>query len=393
MNKPGEKRLDVAQVVEDTRALVRIDSQNPEPGESECAAWVADRLEAVGLRVQRQPVGFGRSNLVTGISGSGDAERLVILAHLDTVPVGGGWSYPALDAVIENGRVIGRGASDMKAGLATALNLARQLAVSNHRPSGDFVFCATVDEEGPEMAGAHALVADGMVTKQDQVLALEPTGLRLRIAQMGLRWLRLSISGKMAHAGRAHLGVDANHAMARVVNQLKAQFAELPHEDPLLGKPLVTCGRIEGGVATNVVPPSCSAELDVRLVPPMSVDDACVLVRATVESVLSDFPGASYELTPLGAARPPVSASESSKIVRRLRSAYRQVTGTEIGVGGADGHEAYTDASMVAALTGSKSCTVFGPGSSDVAHAADEYVAVADIDTAVRVMEEVVWGW
>ena len=79
--------------------------------------------------------------------------------------------------------------------------------------------------------------------------------------------------------------------------------------------------------------------------------------------------------------------------MRRLRSAYRQVTGTEIGVGGADGHEAYTDASMVAALTGSKSCTVFGPGSSDVAHAADEYVAVADIDTAVRVMEEVVWGW
>jgi succinyl-diaminopimelate desuccinylase len=80
-------------------------------------------------------------------------------------------------------------------------------------------------------------------------------------------------------------------------------------------------------------------------------------------------------------------------VVERLRAAYREVTGGPLASGGADGHEAYTDASMIAALTGSASCTVFGPGSSDVAHTADEYVELEEIEIASRVLEGVVARW
>lgn len=243
------------------------------------------------------------------------------------------------------------------------------------------------------MLGAHSLVESGFLRPTDQVLAPEPTGMRLRIAQMGLRWLTLRVHGRMAHAGRAHLGIDANHAMAEVVSRLKVAFSDLPHEDPLLGRPRFTCGTIKGGVATNVVPPSCEAGLDVRIVPPMTISEVEAMVRDVVDRVMVEFPGARYDLEALGAARPPVRASEESKIVRGLRAAYEAEFGTDAPIGGADGHEAYTDASMVAALTGSASCTVFGPGATDQAHTANEFVPIADLDAMGRILWTLVDRW
>jgi succinyl-diaminopimelate desuccinylase len=389
------------QLVRDTVDLVRIDSQNPGPLEMRCASWLEERLGRAGFAVERQQVSGERHNLVVRLGGGetraqgrfGAKPRLVLLAHMDTVPVGEGWSRPPLEGTIEDGRIVGRGSADMKGGLAVAISLLESL---RQRPAAlpfEVLLCATVDEEAPGMEGAHLLVGEGVVCEGDQVLALEPTGLRLRLRQMGLRWLALTIRGRMAHAGRAHLGVDANQAMARVVVALHEQVEALPHRDPVLGRPLFTCGVLSGGHATNVVAGSCRAQLDVRLVPPMTVEGATELVRATTEHVLADFPGSSFELEPLGAPRPPVAASESSHLVKTLGRAFAEVTGSQVESGGADGHEAYTDASMVAALTGSDSCTVFGPGSSDQAHTADEWVTIGDLVTAATVLEEMVSLW
>jgi succinyl-diaminopimelate desuccinylase len=384
--------IEGAQVVQDTVALVRIDSQNPGAREAECARWVHERLQRAGLAVTTQAVQPGRNNLIARVPGHGRGPRLVLLAHLDTVPIGAGWTVPPLEGLFRDGRIYGRGAADMKAGLAVAINLLASLAGSPV-PSSEIVLCATVDEEGPDMAGAHALVAGGLVTTDDQVLALEPTGLRLRIAQMGLRWMELTVRGKMAHAGRAHLGIDANHVMARIVDRLKARVDALPYHDDVLGRPRCTCGTLAGGVATNVVPPWSRAQLDVRLVPPMTSDDAVELVRSVVEQTIVEFPGARYELAGLGAARPPVRAADDAYLVMHLRQAYQSVLGRPLESGGADGHEAYTDASMVAVLTGSTSCAVFGPGSSDQAHTADEFVPLADIEAVSRVLERMVAEW
>jgi succinyl-diaminopimelate desuccinylase len=108
---------------------------------------------------------------------------------------------------------------------------------------------------------------------------------------------------------------------------------------------------------------------------------------------VSAFPGAGFEVAALGAARQPVRASETAHLVTGLRQAFRTVTGRVLESGGADGHEAYTDASMIAALTGSDRCTVFGPGSSDVAHTVDEFVPLADIDLVAGVLTRLVTDW
>jgi succinyl-diaminopimelate desuccinylase len=384
--------ISVDQVVADTQALVRIDSQNPGVGEGPVGQWVGNRLTEMGLSPEVSPVVGERNNLITSVPG-GDAPRLVILGHLDTVPIGNGWTKDPLGAEIIDGKLYGRGACDMKGGVAVGLGLLEALVSQRITPAGDVVFVATVDEEAPDMAGAHHLVASGFLRPSDQVIALEPTGTKLRIAQMGLRWLNIDVTGRMAHAGRAHLGIDSAHVMARIVDRLKAHIESLPHVDEILGRPRFTCGTFNAGVSTNVVPPTAQASFDVRIVPPMDINDVIPMVRSIADEVLADFPGATCDITPLGAPRPPVRAAEDAPIIRGLRAAYLQEAGLALPQGEDDGHEAYTDASMVAALTGSTSCTVFGPGSTDRAHTADEFVPISDLDLVSRVMWRMVSDW
>jgi succinyl-diaminopimelate desuccinylase len=384
--------INTQQVLDDTMTLINIDSQNPGALETICSGWLYQRLTNAGLSVTVQNVQPGRDNLVASIKGTGEAPRLVLSAHMDTVPVGVNWTKPGLRATLQNGNIYGRGSADMKSGLAVGLGVMEAL-VKTEQPRGDIVLALSVDEEGPAMAGIHALVKARHITKEDNVVALEPTGLRLRIAHTGVRWLKVTTYGKMAHAGRSHLGIDATHVMAKAINLLKEKVAMLPYEDDLLGGARFTCGVIAGGVATNVVPGSCTAHFDMRLVPPMDIAFVENLVKETLEQTVRDFPGSGFEIEPLDIPRPPVKANNDSPVVVGLRGAYQQVMASILESGGADGHEAYTDAAMVAALTGSTNCVAFGPGSSDVAHTADEYVPISDIETACRVMETLVSQW
>jgi succinyl-diaminopimelate desuccinylase len=384
--------ISVDQVIADTQALIRIDSQNPGVQESACGQWVGNRLADMGTDPTVMPVDGNRNNLSVTVPG-GNGPRLVVLGHLDTVPIGHGWTLDPLGGEIIEGKIFGRGACDMKGGVAVGLGLIEALVRQRITPPGDVVFVATVDEEAPDMAGAHHLVASGFFRPTDQVIALEPTGTKLRIAQMGLRWLTVDVTGRMAHAGRAHLGIDSAHVMARIVDRLKAHIAGLDHVDDILGKPRFTCGEFNSGVATNVVPPTAHASFDIRIVPPMDINDVVPLVRLIADEVITDFPGATCDITGLGAPRPPVRASEQAPIIRGLRQAYLSAVGSPLPQGDDDGHEAYTDASMVAALTGSTSCTVFGPGSTDKAHTSDEFVPIADLDLVSKVMGRLVTDW
>ena len=385
--------IDIERVIADTQALIQIDSQNPGIQEDQCGAWVEKRLRAMGLTPEIMTVEGERKNIWVSIPGRGDAPRLVMLGHLDTVPIGSGWSLPPLEGRIVDGKIFGRGACDMKAGVAVSLGLLEALLTNSIIPAGDVVFVATVDEEAPDMAGAQSLVKSGKLRPDDQVIALEPTGARLRIAQMGLRWLDVTVTGRMAHAGRAHLGIDSAHVMSRIVDRLKAEISALTFVDPILGSPRFTCGVFNSGVATNVVPPTAEAKFDVRIVPPMRIEEVIPMVERIASEVIKDFPGATFTVQGLGAPRPPVRADQDAKIVRGIQNAYREITGAEVPIGGNDGHEAYTDASMVAALTGSKSSTVFGPGSTDQAHTADEFVSLDELELVSKVIWKMVQDW
>jgi len=386
--------IDIDRVIDDTRRLIAIDSTNPGTLEAECADWIEDRLAGLGLEVRRHAVAPGRDNLEVTVPGRDrTAPRFVLVSHMDTVPIGAGWTKPPLGGVIEDGRLYGRGACDMKAGLALTIGLIEGLVRTGTTPPADVTAFYTVDEEAPGMLGAHQLVEGGLIRPDDQILAPEPSGMRLRISQMGLRWLSLRVTGRMAHAGRAHLGVNAVHVMAQIIGRLETVFASMPFDDEILGRPRFTTGVIQGGVATNVVPPSSEAEFDLRIVPPLVPEDAVRIVENVAAEVVARYPGAAYEVELLGARRPPVRAADESVIVSTLRDSYRRLTGAEPAFGGADGHEAYTDSAMIAALTGSRSSTVLGPGATDQAHTADEFVPLADIELGCALLWDMVQRW
>ncbi len=373
-----------------TQELVRIDSQNPGANEQACAQYVSRFLTESGIEHDFMPVEEGRSNVVVKIPGRSETPPLVFLAHMDTVPVGPGWSVDPLAAELRDGRIYGRGSADMKSGLAAALMILREISGSDRSLAGDVWLVATVDEEGPYMKGAVDLAKAGILPGSCYILAPEPTGLNLRIAQMGVMWYRVETFGRMAHAGRAPLGIDANHAMAEIVTDVKTSVANLSEEHPILGRPAVTVGRIDGGVKTNVVPANCQAEFDLRIVPPLGCADANELISQIVEQAVQRVEGARASVENLGLQRPPVEAPADSPLILGIQQAFQDVTGREIGIGGADGHEAYTDASITSVLTRNPHCTVFGPGSTDVAHTADEYVEVEDLRLAYEVLRRLI---
>ena len=367
-----------------SKKLVRIDSQNPGPQEEECAQFCAGWLREHGFEVEIQTVASGRPNLIAKMRGNGSHRPLVFLAHLDTVPTGEGWSHPPLAGEIHEGRLYGRGSSDMKGGLAATMTAAAQLAEHRDSLQGDLFVVTTVDEEGKSMLGAKALVKEKKLPPNALIVVPEPTGGRLRAAHVGAFWLEVVTNGKMAHAGKPWLGADANHAMAEVIRAIKAAIVDIDTEHPILGRPQLTIGRVEGGLQTNVVPPSCRAEVDIRIVPPLTCDEMKELIRKAAESACALVSGTSVTIEALSVEREPYQTNENSPLISALMDTYQEVTGNPLERGGEDGHEAFTDFSVLGAGLQNYDGIVWGLGETNCAHTVDEWMGVDAIqDTAV----------
>ena len=165
--------IDVETVIADTRALIAVDSTNPGKLEADAANWVEQRLVGMGLQPTRHPVQPGRDNLAVTIPGRDrDAPRFVVVSHMDTVPIGEGWTRPPLGGVIENGLLYGRGACDMKSGLALTLGLLEALQRTGTTPASDVVAFYTVDEEAPGMLGFLFAADDAVALEPEAVKAL-----------------------------------------------------------------------------------------------------------------------------------------------------------------------------------------------------------------------------
>jgi succinyl-diaminopimelate desuccinylase len=251
------------------------------------------------------------------------------------------------------------------------------------KPRRDLVVCATVDEEGSHMLGGNDLIARGVVDRGSFIVATEPTDLQVIVAHKGLIWMEVLTTGKLAHAGNPHVGVDAVRAAAEFVTRFHRVIAALPHRHETLGRPTVTFSHASGGIKTNVVPDHARLELDIRLPPPMSIAEVEQLVERCAREVEAEIPGCSFACKRFNNDRPPVEADPSAQIVRAMSDAVAVVTGSARSLGG---FPAYTDASVVQARTGNRTALVFGPGRLAQAHTVDEYVPVDHIEKAEAIL-------
>jgi succinyl-diaminopimelate desuccinylase len=369
-----------------TRDLVRIRSENPTGSEAEIADFVHARLAALpGVESVMQEVQPGRPNVVARLEGDCDLPPLVLIAHMDTVPSGGGWIHGPFAAELIEGRIYGRGACDMKAGLAAAICAFETVARVGRRPRRSFVLCATMDEEGPQMLGVNALVDAGTVDARALVIATEPSDLAVVVAHKGLVWMEVEAFGRLAHAGNPGVGVDAVRAGAEFVVLLNRAVAEISHDHPLLGRTEVTSSAFTGGIKTNVVPDHARMEFDIRVPLPLGIADIHALFERCCREAEASVPGARLTFRQMNNDRPPVEADADGSLARALLESLQRVTGRE---GRTAVFPAYTDASVVQARTGNPECLVFGPGRLAQAHTADEFVQADQVDQAARVLED-----
>jgi acetylornithine deacetylase/succinyl-diaminopimelate desuccinylase family protein len=378
----GERRvlagIDEAEVGELVRELIQQPSPNPPGCEEQVARHVAEACRERGLQARLEEVAPGRPNVHASIGPAGPA-GLLLLAHTDTVPAGEGWTRPPFGGAVENGRVFGRGAADMKAGIAAAVVAMGALARSGVPLAGPVALAAVIDEEEGGL-GVRAMLERGGVEARGAIVP-EPTELQTIIACRGNCYVDVEVRGRSAHAGSPQEGRNAIYGAARVVEgvrRLHEALATTTH--PLLGAGGWSVGVIRGGTGTAMVPDRCRISIDRRLLPGQSGEDA----RAEIDALLRSLDLGAEELaaeSKLVMEIPSFEVPPDHPFVVMARSASIDAGAPERPVAGWTGA---CDGGYQMRDTGIPT-VVLGPGSVvEHAHRPDESVPVAEVVTAAR---------
>ncbi|MGH9067323.1 MAG: M20 family metallopeptidase [Acidimicrobiales bacterium] len=385
---PAQIPVDAEAVVELARALVRIRSVHQaegDPGEAEVAALVARTMRQFGWGAELTESAPGRPNVVaTVVGGGGPGPVLGFEGHLDVVTEGdlGQWTVDPYAGLVREGRLYGRGAADMKAGLAAMLYGARALQLAGPFP-GVLRLLVMSDEEGM-MLGAKRAVADGALKGVAGVIVCEPEGGEICPTSKGAIRIRIDLTGKMAHGAMPHQGANPIPAMAEMVaevRRLQEQLQSEVGEHPLLGWTYLTPTVALAGdqEQINVSPASATLALDIRTTPGVEHQRLIGELGAACSRVARDA-GVSADLVVLD-DRPPVDTPVGHPVVTSLAAAHAEVTGEAARFGGVPGT---TDGTIFTRDAGVPT-VVYGPGGKWIAHQADEYVEVAEIPRYARV--------
>ena len=367
-------------------ALVRVDSRNPSlvagaPGEKAIASSLAALLSTWGLRARLQDAAPDRPSVVAVLPGSGGGRSLLFNGHIDIVGTDN-MTHAPFDAIPREGRLYGRGACDMKGGVAAMCAAAARLKGTL---KGDVIITAVADEEW-QSAGTASLLATGI--RADAAIVTEPTKLRIMPAHKGFAWIEVRVAGRAAHGSRWDLGVDAiRHAGLLLAELDRIDVEELPRRShALLGRPSLHASFIEGGLGLSTYPDRCVVRIERRTIPGETAADASAEVVnacARLRDRRAEF-DAQVELL---FAQPPSDVEVGAPIVAALagRLSARGLPTAPVGM------SAWTDAALLNGAGIPAIC--FGPGDMGMAHAAEEYIELSEIEAATEILVDLAREW
>lgn len=363
--------LDEGRLVDRLQALVRAPSENPPGDEARAAAVAAEMCTALGLEVTTVEVEAGRPTVIAR-KVFGNGPTLGYCSHIDVVPAGPSseWRFPPFDATVEDGRLYGRGSADAKGPVAAAIEAAAILLDSGVPLAGTLELELVADEETMGFKGAGALVADKTIAP-DVAIVGEPTSLKIVRAQRGAAWLRVTTSGAAAHGSAPERGVSAIKHMAEIVRHLEETVPDISHA--VVGGPSINVGTIAGGSKVNMVPSSCTIEVDRRTIPGESKEDVLASIEAAVDRARDTFPDIAPAVE-LEFYAPPFEIDESAPLVEHVRSAIGEVQERPAELVGFRGA---SDARFLASA--GIDVIVCGPGDIAVAHTVRESIAIDEL--------------
>jgi succinyl-diaminopimelate desuccinylase len=395
------------EIVDFTAELIRIPTVNP-PGEAyeACARAIGARLADCGFDVEyhaaegcaEHTAAHPRINVVGLRRGRALRPAVHLNGHFDVVPAGAGWTVDPFGGVVGGGRIYGRGACDMKAGIAAAVYAAEAIRRAGIELAGSVEVSGTVDEESGGFAGVAWLARQGRLSadRADYVIIPEPLNVdRICIGHRGVYWFEVTTRGRIGHGSMPFLGVSAIDHMGAILERIRrdllpalaARTTAVPvvpegARHATLNVNGIVGGQPVNGLQTPCVADLCRAVIDRRFLLEEGFERTKAEIEALLARAAADIPLLQYELRDLMVVHP-VRTPEDSPVVRALEQAIAQVLGrraTQVASPGTYDHK------HVDRIAGIPHCVAYGPGILDLAHQPDEYCAIDDLVNATKVL-------
>ncbi len=398
------------EIVDFTVQLIRVPTVNP-PGDAydDCARLIGDKLATIGFDVEYFPAEgrpehtrtHPRVNVVGLRRGRALRPAVHLNGHFDVVPPGAGWTVDPFAGTVKDGRIYGRGACDMKAGIAAAVYAAEAVRRAGVELDGSVEISGTVDEESGGFAGVAWLAEHGRLSaaRADFVVIPEPLNVdRICIGHRGVYWFEVETHGRTAHGSMPFLGVSAiehmgvilDHFQRELVPALSKRTTAMPvvpeaARHATLNVNGIVGGQPVGGIQTPCVADACRAVFDRRFLAEESArgfDAVKAEILAVLERAATDTPALAYTIRDLMIVQP-VRTPEGSPLVAALERGVRHVLGREATHVASPGTY---DHKHVDRIAGIRDCVAYGPGVLDMAHQPDEWCGIDDLVSATKVL-------
>jgi succinyl-diaminopimelate desuccinylase len=366
--------------IELTRTLVGFDTINPPGNERPCAEHLGGLLDDGGFSVSYHEFAEHRSSLVARIGGSADAAPLCFTGHIDTVPLGAvPWTVDPFAGEISDGKLYGRGTTDMKSGVAAFVVAVLRLARELSKGPGVVLVITAGEETGCE--GAYHLAGLGDVLGEaGAIVVAEPSSNQPWIGHKGALWLTARTTGVTAHGSMPEQGENAVYKAAHAISKLE-DFDFNVARHAVLGKPTLNVGTVHGGLNINSVPDMAEIGIDIRTTPDQD--------HATIRSHLTGYLGDSVVLDPI--------VDVGGVLTDPTNEWMQEVFDVMSGILGSRPEPRtatyFTDASALAPAYGGAPTVILGPGEATLAHQTDEYCFTAKIEEAVEAYMEIARRW
>lgn len=371
-------RIETGEVYNVLRELVQRDSQIPGGSEYETALYCEAYLKELGYEVERIPLVADRMNLLAKKRGIGGKDPILFCGHMDVVPVTEEsiplWTYPPFSGEIHDGYLWGRGACDMKGGIAAAMVAAKLVSELDVQLQSDVYFLLTVDEEA-YMQGAKQLASLNVVPDNAKMIVCDTSHLSAMVASKGRSWADITVFGKTAHASIEGAGINAIEKAIALVQRIKA----IPKTSyPGAGNSFFNIAAINAGIEPAIVPDRCVITVDARLVPGQTCEAIWQSVQEQIDALHAEDPDFSAEICVLERREPWMNHKEC-ELLDMLKNVEQTLNITVP----LETEQGTTDATFL--KKEGLEVIILGPGEVAHCHCVDERVSLRDLDTAVRI--------
>jgi succinyl-diaminopimelate desuccinylase len=387
--------------------MIRIPTVNP-PGEAyeDCARFIGGTLQRLGFEIEylaaegrpEHTVRFPRLNVIGTRAGLASRPTVHLNGHFDVVPAGEGWTLDPFGGVVRDGKIYGRGACDMKAGIAAAAFAAEAIRRAGVPVPGTIEVSGTVDEESGGFAGVAWLAEHGRLssTRTDYCIIPEPLNVdRVCVGHRGVYWFEVAARGHIAHGSMPFLGVSAIEGMGHLLQAIREELipvlatrqTEVPvvpagARQATLNINGISGGQAVDGIQTPCVADVCRAVFDRRFLLGEGFDATRLEIERVLDGVRTRMPGVAYSLKDLMVVHP-TRTPDDSPVIAAIEHGVWRVLGRKAARVASPGTY---DHKHVARIAGVPHCVAYGPGELEQAHQPDEYCRIEDLINSTKVL-------